>query len=65
MAIPYVLSTENFHLGIARSAYVGGSLDIDEFECSVEHVLSGGALDRNGRIPAKGPGALPGKRIRS
>ena len=45
---------ESFHLGMARSAFVKGALDVAEFEASVEHVLLGGTLHSNGRIAHKG-----------
>jgi hypothetical protein len=43
-------SRESFHLGIARAAYLGESLDLDEYERSVAHVLAGGSLNQAGRI---------------
>ena len=43
---------ESFHLHIARTAYVEGRLDLEEFERSAQHVLRGGTLDRHGRVTA-------------
>lgn len=42
---------ESFHLGMAKRAYVDGSLTLEEFKQSVEHVLRGGTLNAAGRIP--------------
>jgi hypothetical protein len=44
-------SAESFHLSMARSAYTNGRIDVEEFEECVEHVLAGGCLDAQGRIP--------------
>jgi hypothetical protein len=46
-------SRESFHLGMARAAFVDGSLTIEEFEASVAHVLAGGTLDQRGRVPRR------------
>jgi hypothetical protein len=44
---------ESFHLGMAREAYVRGSISVERFEECVEHVLRGGHLP--GRIEETGP----------
>lgn len=36
---------------MAKRAYVDGSLTLEEFKQSVEHVLRGGTLNAAGRIP--------------
>jgi hypothetical protein len=36
------LTNEDFQLGIARSAFLNGSVDVEEFERDVEQVLRGG-----------------------
>jgi hypothetical protein len=38
---------------MARLAYIKGRIDVDEFECSVEHVLRGGTLRQDGRVPPR------------
>ena len=43
---------ETFHIGMARLAYIKGSIDVEEFEASVAHVLAGGTLNQDGRIGA-------------
>jgi hypothetical protein len=48
-------SRESFHLGMARSAFVNGRLDLEEYERSVGHVLAGGTLTQMGGIPAYEP----------
>lgn len=47
----YKPSTESFHLGMARSAYISGRMGIEDLEASVEHVLRGGVLRQDGGIP--------------
>lgn len=42
---------ESFHIGMARLAYIEGSISLDEFEISVAHVLCGGTLLKDGRAP--------------
>ncbi len=35
---------ESFHLGMARSAYIEGRIEVDDYERCVEIVLAGGQL---------------------
>lgn len=44
-------SRESFHLGRAKRAYIDGLLTLEKLEGSVEHVLRGGTLHADGRIP--------------
>lgn len=46
-------TAEDFHLSIARAAFLAGLLSVEEFERSVEHVVQGGTLTQSGRVPAE------------
>lgn len=41
---------ESFHLHMARLAYIGGHIDLEEFEAGVAYVLAGGTLNAQGRV---------------
>ena len=45
---------EDFHLHMARSAYVDGKMEVEEFEDCVAHVLAGGHLNQYGKRPEPG-----------
>lgn len=49
---------EEFHLGMARSAYFKGRMEVEEFERCVEHVLRGGFLDQRGKVRTPDAGAV-------
>lgn len=44
---------EEFHLATAKTQYVKGALDLDEYEAAVMHVLKGGTLTAAGHIPVE------------
>jgi hypothetical protein len=47
---PALPTAESFHLAVARSAFTADRITLEQFERSVEHVLSGGTLNRQGLI---------------
>jgi len=51
--VPPPLDRESFHLGVARAACIAGKIDVYEFEEAIEHVLRGGHLTQDARVPVQ------------